>query len=170
MSEPRDDGKARIGAPRAVSALLPALTRRALGKHGFSSASLISDWSLIVGPELAATCQPVKLAFPRGARDGGVLHLNVSGGAALELQHIAPQIVERINGHLGYRAVGRLKLVHGPIAGSRSQRPAPRGVSAAPPVDPARWPELQTIEDVPLRDSLQRLGAAIAARESAAKR
>ena len=40
MSEPRDDGKARIGAPRAVSALLPARTRRALGKHGFSSASL----------------------------------------------------------------------------------------------------------------------------------
>ena len=171
MSDSSGSGNRRAGGPRAVSALLPGLTRHALGKHGFSSAALISDWSVIVGTELAETCQPVKLAFPRGARDGGVLHLNVSGGAALELQHIAPQIVERINGHLGYRAVGRLKLVHGPIARSRGW-PAKRALLAAPPppLDPARYPALDGVADPALKESLRRLGAAVAARESAAKK
>jgi hypothetical protein len=170
MSGSDGAGDSRSGATRAVSALLPGLTRRALGKHGFSSATLISDWSLIVGPELAATCQPVKLAFARGGRDGGVLHLNVSGGAALELQHIAPQIVERINGHLGYHAIDRLKLVHAPMPrgrGSRARRPRTAGV--APPADPKHWPAVEGIADPGLKESLQRLGAAIAARESKAK-
>jgi hypothetical protein len=170
MSDSSRDAGKRIGAPRAVSTLVSGLTRRALGKHGFSSAALISDWDVIVGPELAATCQPVKLAFPRGARDGGVLHLNVSGGAALELQHIAPQIVERINGHLGYRAVDRLKLVHGSAARSRGNLPKRRRPTAPKPVDPARWPALNEIADPALKESLQRLGAAIVARESTAKK
>jgi hypothetical protein len=170
MSGSSKDGGKRIGAPRAVSTLLPGLTRHALGKHGFSSAALISDWDMIVGPELAATCQPVKLAFPRGARDGGVLHLNVSGGAALELQHIAPQIVERINGHLGYRAVARLKLVHGSAVRSRSQARKRAPQTAAPPLDPTLCPALDGIADPALKACLQRLGGAIAARESAAKK
>ena len=171
MSDSSGDADRRNGGPRAVSALLPALTRQALGKHGFSSAALISDWGVIVGPELAATCQPVKLVFPRGGRDGGVLHLNVSGGAALELQHIAPQIVERINGHLGYRAVERLKLVHGRVARARGSRPKrAQQAGAPPPLDPARCPALNGVTDPSLKESLERLGAAIAARESRTKR
>lgn len=163
----------RIGAPRAVSALLTPLTRRALGKHGFSSAALISDWAVIVGPELATSCQPVKLAFRRGEREGGILHLNVSGGAALEIQHIAPQIIERINGHLGYRAVDRLKLVHGLVPrarGTRNARARRTRPATASQVDPARWPALTEISDPGLRDSLLRLASAIADRESSAKK
>lgn len=174
MSDPAKDADKqgmRIGAPRAVSALLAPLTRRALGKHGFSTGALISEWGVIVGPELAATCQPVKLALRKGERDGGVLHLNVSGGAALEIQHIGPQIIERINGHLGYRAVGRLKLVHGLMGGSRGARASkPRPSAAPPPVDPGRWPALEGITDPALRESLLRLAAAITARESGAKK
>jgi hypothetical protein len=163
----------RIGAPRALSALVAPLTRRALGKHGFSSAALISDWDVIVGPELAASCQPVKLAFRRGEREGGVLHVNVSGGAALEIQHIAPQLIERINGHLGYRAVDRLKLVHGLVArprGAQSSRARRTRTGPVAPVDPSRWPALTGITDAGLRESLLRLGAAIADRESNAKK
>lgn len=172
MSDPAKDAdkqNMRIGAPRAVSALLAPLTRRALGKHGFSAGALISEWDAIVGPELAATCQPVKLAFRKGERDGGVLHLNVSGGAALEIQHIGPQIIERINGHLGYRAVSRLKLVHGLMGRSRGARES-KPPAAPPPVDPGRWPALEGITDPALRESLLRLAAAIAARESGAKK
>jgi hypothetical protein len=163
----RDDqsGEARrIGATRAVSALVGPLTRRALGKHGFASASLISDWATIIGEDLAASCQPIKLAFPPGKRDGGTLHLRVSGGAALEIQHVTPQLLERINGHLGYGAVARLKLVQGPVTrASAPRRPLP----ARPrPAEPRHWEGLDDIEDPALRESLERLGAAVAARES----
>jgi len=164
--KPADDS--RIGATRAVSTLIGPLTRRALGKHGFASASLISDWTTIIGAELAASCQPVKLAFAPGKRDAGTLHLRVSGGAALEIQHVTPQLIERINGHLGYHAVARLKLIQGPLArGSAPRRPrtAPRN-----PVPPRQWDGLDAIDDPALRESLERLGAAVAARESAAKK
>lgn len=171
MSDPEDkpDAKSRIGATRAVSALIGPLTRRALGKHGFASASLISDWATIIGEELAASCHPIKLAFPPGKRDGGTLHLRVSGGAALEIQHVTPQIIERINGHLGYQAVARLKLVQGPVARGSAPRRAPR---AAPrdPAPPRRWEGLDAIDDPALRESLEWLGAAVAARESAPKK
>jgi len=164
--KPKDDS--RIGATRAVSALLGPLTRRALGKHGFASASLISDWATIIGDDLAASCQPIKLAFAPGKRDGGTLHLRVSGGAALEIQHVTPQIIERINGHLGYHAVERLKLVQGPVARGatpRRPRPAPRE-----PIEPRHWDGLDDIDDPALRESLERLGTAIAERESGAKK
>jgi hypothetical protein len=157
----------RFAAPRPVSALVAPLTRRALGKHGFSSASLVSDWTTIVGGELAAGCQPEKLAFPPGRRDRGTLHLRVSGGAALEIQHVAPQIIERINGHLGYHAVERLRMTQGPVArppGRKRRQPLtgpPR--RSAERLDPAL---LDTVSDPTLRESLERLGAAIAARES----
>lgn len=161
----------RFGAPRAVSALVAPLTRRALGKHGFASASLISDWATIIGDELAASCQPIKLAFPQGRRDAGTLHLHVSGGAALEIQHITPQIIERINGHLGYHAVARLKLIQGQAprrTRARRRRLDERGPRR--PVEPKHWDGLDEIADPALRESLRRLGMAIAQRESAPKK
>lgn len=180
MTERRDqsvrrDGKTdeekRFGAPRAVSALVAPLTRRALGKHGFASASLISDWATIIGDELAASCQPVKLAFPQGKRDAGTLHLHVTGGAALEIQHTTPQIIERINGHLGYRAVARLKLIQGQEP--RGTRPGRRRLADRDRqrrVEQRQWDGLDDVTDPALRESLRRLGEAIAARESTPKK
>lgn len=157
----------RFGAPRPVSALVAPLTRRALGKHGFASASLISDWATIIGDELAASCQPVKLAFPQGKRDGGTLHLHVTGGAALEIQHITPQIVERINGHLGYGAVARLKLIQGQAPrGARATRRRLADRGQRHQADEKHWDGLDDITDPALRESLRRLGTAIAERES----
>ena len=103
--------------------MLPGLTRRALGKHGFSTAALITDWHVIVGVEVAQNCQPERLAFPRGKRSDGVLHIRTSSAYALELQHIEPQVVERINVFLGYAAISRLKLIHAPRrGGARTDR------------------------------------------------
>ncbi|MCG8543038.1 MAG: DciA family protein [Alphaproteobacteria bacterium] len=114
-SERKD--RSRRGATQQVGALLPALTRRALGKHGFSTAALVTDWHVIVGTEVAENCQPERLAFPRGKRSEGVLHIRTSSAYALELQHIEPQVVERINVFLGYAAISRLKLIHAPRRG-----------------------------------------------------
>ena len=79
--------------------------------------------------------------------------------------------MERINGHLGYRAVERLKLVHGRVARARGSRPKrAQHAGTPPPLDPARCPALNGVTDPSLKESLERLGAAIAARESRAKR
>lgn len=167
-------GDGRRGMLRPMAALLPGLTRRALGKHGFAAASLITDWPHIVGEDLAAATAPIKLAFPRGERSGGILHLRVgSGGAALELQHMEAQIVERLNAHLGYGAVAALKLVQGGRGSHRvtARKERARNTPAAP--DTAACPSRETIAEIGepgLRAALERMGALVAARESVRKR
>jgi hypothetical protein len=77
---------------------------------------------------------------------------------ALEIQHSADVILERVNRFFGWSAVGKLAFRQAPL--SRPRRP----VRPAPP-DPkavAREAEsLGDIEDEELKTALARLGAAI---------
>ena len=174
MSGKQEDGKAkasaslvdRVGGIRTLATLMPKLTRPILGRRGFAVASVITEWATIVGIELAGSSQPEKLVFPRGERVGGVLHVRVAGGVATELQHLEPQVVERINGHFGYRAVSRLKLVHVPPATltDTKKKAATRASGAVPEEAPPEVRQLEEIEHLELRNALEKLGRAIAAR------
>jgi len=163
----------RPGKLRPVGALMHGLTKRALGKHGFSSAALIEEWDSVIGPELAATCQPVKLGFPPRQRDGGTLHIRADSGTALELQHLEPQIIQRVNAFLGYAAVERLAYIQAPVSQRQMDaRQAAKSPSnpVAPPIPAATAKELAAVEDPDLRASLERLGAAIRQSESRDKK
>ncbi|MED5359394.1 MAG: DciA family protein, partial [Pseudomonadota bacterium] len=91
----------------------------------------------------------------------GTLHLRVAPVAALELQHEAPRLIERINGYFGYAAVAELRLVQAPLK-KRNLIPPRR---AKKRVDPARQSELahrlEAVEDPEMRQTLNRLGMAI---------
>ncbi|MBH73970.1 MAG: hypothetical protein CMM57_10020 [Rhodospirillaceae bacterium] len=115
MQDSEDTYKRRQSGPLPLARLLPKLTRKALGKFGFSYIGLITDWATIVGPDIAKMSAPEKLTFPRNKRDSGVLRLKAEGGAALEIQHLEPQILDRINTYFGYRAVMRLNIINGPV-------------------------------------------------------
>ena len=115
MQDFEDTYKRRQSGPLPLARLLPKLTRKALGKFGFSYIGLITDWATIVGPDIAKMSAPEKLTFPRNKRDSGVLRLKAEGGAALEIQHLEPQILDRINTYFGYRAVMRLNIINGPV-------------------------------------------------------
>ena len=150
----------------ALSAEVPAIAKQALGSRGYAEAGLFTHWAEIAGAQLAASSLPIKLSFPRGKRDEGTLTVRCGGSAALELQHLAPSILERINGHFGYRAVARLKIEQGAVAQRKVAAPPPpltsleqRGVSEA--VSPVADPEI--------RASLSRLGTAIRRRDKATR-
>lgn len=152
----------RRGRMRALGATVSKVTAPVFRRRGFAEAGILTDWPHIVGTRLAAHSSPQKLCFPEGKRDG-TLHVLVSGAWAPELQHLAPQVIERINGYFGYRAVARLALSQGPSpvsAGAATARPEP---PAAPPSDAGQgWDEaLADIEDAELRDALERLAAAL---------
>lgn len=145
---------------RALAVSLPRVTKRLFGKRGFAEGGLAADWPGIVGAELAAHCRPGKLAFARGAeRREGTLTLRVEAPFATEVQHLAPQIMERINGYFGYRAVARLRLRQVPYG------PRPAAQRAAPVPEPEITPELarrlESVEDPELRAALGRLGRAL---------
>jgi hypothetical protein len=150
----------RRGRMRPIAAELAGLIGKPFGRRGFGEGGLIADWPAIVGQEVARHAVPLKLSFPRGARREGSLTLRVRSAFAVELQHLAPQLLERINGYLGYGAVARLKFEQG-----RLPRAKPPGVSQPAPLEPAAARELarvlDRIEDPQLRQALERLGQAV---------
>lgn len=148
---------------RAVAIEADRVTGPIRKKRGLAEAALISDWPDIIGAALAAECVPLRIARgPDGT--GGTLHIRVSGALALELQHMQPQVIERINGYFGYQAIARIALQQGPIS---ARKPAPRK-RATPPSDEdaaALAAQLDGIADEDLRRALEALGRGVLGRK-----
>ncbi len=143
----------RGGGPRPVGAALPGAAGALFRRQGFAEAGLLTDWAEIVGRSIAEFSCPIRLS-----RDG-VLTLRVSGGFAVELAHLEPQILERIARHFGFPAVKRLALVQGPLP-----RPAMAPARGPKPLDRDGEALLATLladADEDLRAALDRLGRAV---------
>lgn len=152
------------GGPRAVGTMIDRLIGRAGQRRGFGEARVLTEWAAIVGPEIAGCTMPEKIARSRG-EESGVLHLRVESGWAPTIQHDAPAIVERVNGFLGYRAVGKLVLRQGPIP--RPPRRGPPRQRALTEEERRRIEEATArIEDPELAAALRALGQAVMARSS----
>ena len=95
----------RQNRARAVSELLPAIHGAAFKRFGFVQSALVTRWPEIVGERWAAASAPESLRFPPGQKADGVLTIVVRGAHAPMMQHIAPEIVERVNRFFGYAAV-----------------------------------------------------------------
>ncbi len=134
-----------------VAALLPGLTRAAFRRHGAALTAIAADWEAIVGPALAAVTVPRKLA-------AGTLTLGCSGPIALELQHLADQLMARINMHLGGAPVQRLRFVQLPPAAPVAP---PLPAAAVPAEAAARLEARLAGHSGELHDALAALGAAL---------
>ncbi|MEM7193207.1 MAG: DciA family protein, partial [Pseudomonadota bacterium] len=88
---------------------------------------------------------------------GATLVLRIEGPRAIEVQHRAPQMLERINAYFGYRAVTELRFLQAPI--SRVPRP---GEPARPALPAYELPKSAGIRDKGLARALSRLGAGAA--------
>jgi hypothetical protein len=155
MNKPYDRGA------RPLAEFLGVCLSDAFKQQGFASAELVTRWTDIVGPEIAAHAEPLKVQWPRAvgneAPQPGTLVLRVDGPTAIEIQHLANVILERVNRFFGWQAVDRLALRQAPL--SR------RGKKAAKVPDPEAAAHiagtLTEIGDDELRDALARLGAAV---------
>ena len=122
-------------------------------RQGFASAELVTRWTEIVGPEIAAHSEPIKIQWQRPApshpsrasgggmgweQEPGTLVLRVEGPAAIEIQHLANVICDRVNRFLGWRDRRARRATPGaaaPRASARPRRPAippPRRASPRP--------------------------------------
>lgn len=158
----QDAAKRRGPGLRAIAATVPGATRSLRQRRGLAHSALIQEWPTIIGELLARQCYPQRLV--RGQAGGaGTLHLAVAGPLALELQHLAPQVIERVNSHFGFAAVARLSLHQvAPIAVRPTPtKPPPRAPD--PQTEAALEAQLETVTDPDLRAALDRLGRAVLA-------
>jgi hypothetical protein len=105
----------------------------------------------------------MRLVWPR--RDdpdsSGTLTVRVEGAYALELQHLAPQVMERVNRYFGWACVGRMAIRQGPV--TRRTRAPDLPVEPPAEVVTAVAETLGEFEDEGLKASLARLGALVKA-------
>lgn len=129
QSKSKDIGSdLRRGYARRLGSLLPPEARKALRKFGFAEAEIVTKWQQIVGQRLGERTSPIRLAYRHGQRRSGTLHILVDSGFGVELQHIEPLLIERVNSYYGYAAVEKLAIHQGYLprsAASQSEQTVP---------------------------------------------
>ena len=143
----------RAYGPRGIGGLIARVTRPGFRRRSPATSQIMTDWMEIMGPDLGARTVPQKLS-------AGTLTIACAGPAAMELQHFAPQLIARINAHVGGHGdkapIQRLRFVQANAtpktsAAAERRRAAPK---PPPPID---------LEPGPVRDALARLAQAIQA-------
>jgi len=163
IRKPRKRFPDRSGRTETLGANISKLAKRVYGRRGLADGAIAREWTTIVGALIAKHSQPDRITYANRERTEGLLHLRVDHSAmATELQHLEVQLLERINGYFGFKAVARLRFIHGPIA-ERSDGLSETPVRAPEPPPNARVSrEVADVDDPELRAALERLGNAVA--------
>jgi len=160
--KPAYDPSRRTNAPKALGMALGRLTRPLTKSRGAALGEVIQRWGEIAGPLLKSETQPEKMTYASGSGHAATLEIGVSPAFALELQHLSPLIIEKINGYFGYRAVDRLKLKQMPIRHPESPNKPSRTTRPLTSEERAQLEKmLDGVEDKSLRQALETLGRSL---------
>jgi hypothetical protein len=159
VAEPNEVNKPRRSSARPLAELLNSCISTAFARQGFAAREIVTHWPEIVGDEIAAVAEPIRMQWPRNPEGAtpATLVLRVEGPAAIEVQHQSGLVIERVNRFFGWQAIDRLAFRQAPLRGQRRRPQRAR-------IDPdmaARIAHSLTIEHPALRDALGRLGAAL---------
>lgn len=153
----------RGGSAKAISDLMPQIGRTAFRRFGFVQSSVVTRWPEIVGPTHAKVCAPEAIRFAPGEKSEGILQLVVLPAHAPLIQHVIPEIMERVNRFFGYKAVARVKLRQGSVQPPRGVAPA-AGPPSLKPIPVELGESLRDIGDPELRAVLESLARSLGGR------
>jgi hypothetical protein len=142
-----------VYGPRPLGALVPRVTRPVFRSMSPGTGQVMADWDAIVGPVLAAVSVPRRLA-------AGTLTIGCAGPVAMELQHYATELINRINAHLGTTTVRSLRFVQTMTVAPKAPAP-PR--PTPPWIAEAAETAVAAVPDGELRTALAALGRAVLA-------
>lgn len=149
----------RGGRAKGIGELVVGAGGRAFRAQGFAEGALVARWAEIVGDVYARHSTPEALRFTGGAREGGTLHVRVTGAFAPRLAIVEGEVVARVNRYLGRAVVARLNLRHADAPPVTAAPPPP---AAATPLDAATSGSLRAVSDPGLRAALEALAARVA--------
>ena len=154
----------RGGPAKPVAELVPQIGRAAFRRFGFIQSSVVTRWPEIVGPRHAQVCMPEAIRFPPGEKSGGILQLVVLPAHAPLIQHVIPEIIERVNRFFGYSAVSKVKLRQGAVKPPHAEeaRTAPPSLK---PIPLELGDSLRDIGDPELRAVLESLARSLGDKE-----
>jgi hypothetical protein len=161
---PRKFDRPRGGPARAIADLMPEVGRTAFRRFGFVQSSVVTRWPEIVGTSHARICSPESIRFPPGEKSEGILQLVVVPAHAPFIQHVIPEIMERVNRFFGYNAVARVKLRQGAVKPPPA-REAPTAPPSLKPVPIELGESLRDIGDPELRAVLESLARSMGTKD-----
>jgi hypothetical protein len=145
-------------AARPVAELIGKSLDPIVKKRGLARAELLAWWPDIVGAAYAGRTAPERIRWPRDGT-AATLFVCCDPSLALQFQHEADRVRERLNSYFGYPAVGAIRIVQRAV-GSNAE---PTKAQPEPAIDPAMESRLDRF-DRPLRDSLRALAKGVLAR------
>nr|WP_232843004.1 DciA family protein [Allopontixanthobacter confluentis] len=156
--------RARGGAAKPISELMPEIGRTAFRRFGFVQSSVVTRWPEIVGETHARVCMPEAIRFPPGEKSDGILQMVVLPAHAPLIQHVIPEIMERVNRFFGYAAVSRVKIRQGVVKAPTAERRAVAPPSLRP-IPMELGDSLRDIGDPELRTVLESLARSLGSKE-----
>ncbi|WP_068075751.1 DUF721 domain-containing protein [Novosphingobium lentum] len=147
----------RGGAVRPIGELMPDIGRTAFRRFGFVQSSVVTRWPEIVGTSHAHHCAPESIRFPPGEKCDGIMELVVTPAHAPMIQHVIPEIIERVNRFFGYRAVARIKLRQGVVQAPKDTSGPRTAPPSLRPIPMELGDSLRDIGDPELRAVLESL-------------
>ena len=149
---------------KQLNSWLLGVTQSIWQKRGLVNARLFLDWAVIVGPTIAAHSWPEKVGQkvdPLG-QNQHTLTLRVSPGIAVEIQHMEPVLIERINSYFGYAAIHKITLKQAIPRHINIQKPTPPiPQHLQDEVTEAVHVATEEINNPLLREALDRFGIAL---------
>jgi hypothetical protein len=158
---PKPYRRPRGGEARALADLMPEIGRAAFRRFGFVQSSVVSRWDEIVGVRYAAVSAPEAIRFPMEKKADGTLELVVEGAHATMMQHVIPEIIERVNRFFGYNAVAKVKIRQGIVA-KPDLTPKPLAPPSLKPIPMELGDSLREIADPELFAVLEQLAKSLA--------
>lgn len=151
---------ARKKTAEPIAALIGKTIDPVIRARGLARADLIAWWPEIVGAAYADVTVPDRIRWPKDGSPA-VLFVRCDPASALPLEYERENVRQRLNGFLGFPAIGEVRILQFPL---RRDQPKTDDI---PDPDPKRAEALaRRIGDAddPLNAALLRLGLQILAR------
>lgn len=162
----------RFAFPQDVEDLTLSVIEPGLSQLGLVGAEILRSWDKIVGASLAQNTRPERVSFPPKMRANGTLFIKARPGFNTIVQHNSAEIVFRLNGHFGFKAINDIRISKRPFdenltTGTRvANRVISTRVQPANKLSPHMAKLVETIKDPEMRKAFEELGKVIQARNS----